>query len=207
MIKEIDLRILTFIECEKKMQKITEILNFFNTEGISTHLSMLYDSEEGGIRSENLFEHPDAPSLSIDLRDELFRFKYWNGAKTYWTYHTDDLFRAIDVANTEYNELYEKYSSVTELLFNWRDDNKDKIYTIKYLYYPEDNVDVEYKIIFESNMKDNPETDIFLKDIFKSINDKFDNLSMTLEYEFKRQCTPCEERRKQNESNKENNGQ
>lgn len=162
MIKEIDLRILTFVECETKMKKITEILNFFNTHDIKANLSMLYDSEISKIRAENLLEYQEIPSLTIDLRDGLLRFKYWNGLRIYWTYHIDDLFKTMNEANTEYSKIHDKYSPITQKLMTWKDQN-EKVRSIRYEYYPQEKVDVGYTIYFDSDMKNSPEVDILMK--------------------------------------------
>lgn len=204
MIKEIDLRILTFIECETKMKKITEILNFFNTHNIKANLSMLYDSEISKIRAENLLEYKEMPSLTIDLRDGLLRFKYWNGLTIYWTYHIDDLFKSINKANTEYSKIYDKYSPITQKLMNWKDQNEE-IRSIRYEYYPQEKVDVGYTIYFDSDMKNNPKVDILMKEAFELFNNIYDDLSMTLDYAFKSKCSACEKRRKNEESNRSNN--
>ena len=69
----LELRIFSYLECEEKIKKITEILNFLNSHGFITNLTMLYHSM---MRAENMIEHQGVPSLTIDLRDEKFRFKY-----------------------------------------------------------------------------------------------------------------------------------
>ena len=56
----LELRILTYVECEKKITIITKILNFLNSHNFLTNLTMLYHT---AMRSENLLERQDTTSL------------------------------------------------------------------------------------------------------------------------------------------------
>lgn len=197
----IELRILTYVECEEKIEKITKILNFLNSNNFLTDLTMLYHS---AIRSENLVEHQDMPSLSIDMRDEKFRFKYFDGSKTYWVYHLEDLFNVLVEGREEYSQLIEKYDQITKKMFNIKDKYIDEINRITYQYYPSDVIDIRYDIQFTKKMENNQaQTDAILKEIFTYIPQN-ENLKIDIDYSFHKPCKPCQKRReKQNEQNKQ----
>ena len=82
------------------------------------------------------------------------------------------------------------------------------IYSISYKYYPKDNIDLEYHIIFFEEVKDTNYVSKILNKINKEIlalgKDKTNNLNFSIDYSFKAtaECKPCEEakRREQNES-------
>ena len=63
----IELRICLCLDCKGRIDKITEILNYLNSNGFITNLVMMYDES---IRAENIEERPDLASLTIDLRDK-----------------------------------------------------------------------------------------------------------------------------------------
>ena len=138
----LELRILTYVECEKKITIITKILNFLNSHNFLTNLTMLYHT---AMRSENLLERQDTTSLSIDMRDEKFRFKYWDGSKTYWAYHLNDLFDILIEGREEYRQLVEKYNDVTVALLSAKQKHPE-IDNITYNYYPSDDIDIQYDI-------------------------------------------------------------
>lgn len=194
----LELRILTYVECEEKISIITKILNFLNSHNFLSNLTMLYHT---AMRSENLFERQDSASLSIDMRDEKFRFKYWDGSKTYWAYHLNDLFDILVEGRKEYKQLVEKYNDVTMTLLNAK-QKYSEIDNITYTYYPSDNVDIQYNIQFVNDIKGNSaQIDMILKEMFDYIP-KNENLKIDIIYSFKRPCIPCQKKReKQNESN------
>ena len=162
----LELRILTYVECEKKITIITKILNFLNSHNFLTNLTMLYHT---AMRSENLLERQDTTSLSIDMRDEKFRFKYWDGSKTYWAYHLNDLFDILIEGREEYRQLVEKYNDVTVALLSVKQKHPE-IDNIIYNYYPSDDIDIQYDIQFVSDMKGNSaQIDMILKEMFDYI--------------------------------------
>ena len=196
----LELRILTYMECEQKITILTKILNFLNSHSFLTNLTMMYHT---AMRSENLIEHQDKASLSIDMRDEKFRFKYWDGSKTYWAYHLDELFNALVEGREEYKELIDKYSETTLLLLGTKHKYSDKIERITYNYYPSDDVDIEYDIQFVKAMEDNKaQVDLILKEVFNYIPQN-ENLKINIIYSFKKPCIPCQ-KKKEKENGKSN---
>lgn len=195
----LELRILTYMECEEKIGIITQILNFLKSHGFLSHLTMMYHT---AMRSENLVERQDVQSLSIDMRDEKFRFKFWDGSKTYWSYHLNDLFDILIEGRKEYQELIEKYHDTTLLLLGMKNKHSDKINRITYNYYPSDDIDVQYDIQFFNSMEDNKaQVDLVLKEIFDYIPQN-ENLKIDIIYSFKKPCIPCQKKKeKENESN------
>lgn len=203
----IELRIFSYIECEEKIKKLTEIFNFLNFHDFLVNLTMLYHEE---MRSENMIEHQGVASLTIDLRDESFRFKYWDGSKTYWTYHTQDLFNVLIEGRNEFAALSAKYEPITDLLFNYRNQHQNIIHKLTYKYFPSDNIDVLYEIQFDQSLQESHLEDQYLKEIYNQINDlNLNDISIDVDYTFKTKCSPCEaaaKRRKENErSNQTNN--
>lgn len=195
----LELRILTYVECEKKITIITKILNFLNSHNFLTNLTMLYHT---AMRSENLLERQDTTSLSIDMRDEKFRFKYWDGSKTYWAYHLNDLFDILIEGREEYRQLVEKYNDVTVALLSAKQKHSE-IDNITYNYYPSDDIDIQYDIQFVSDMKgNNAQIDMILKEMFDYIPQNED-FKIDIIYSFKRPCIPCQKKKekKQHESN------
>lgn len=192
----LELRIFSFLECEEKIKKITEVLNFLNVHNFLTDLTMLYNGE---MRAENVYEHQGKASLTIDLRDDKFRFKYWDGAATHWTYHTQDLFNILVKGREDYIKLSEKYKPVTKLLFAFRSDHFDQINRVTFTYYPSDDVDILYEIQFAESIKEQHGEDALLKEIYKQINDlELKDLKIDIDYDFSKKCLPCEKRRQEN---------
>lgn len=193
----LEFRILTYLECEEKIKKITEIINFLKQNGFLINLSILYFKH---FRAENIPEQNNVPSLTIDLRDDKFRFKYFDGAKTYWTYHTEDLFDVLITGREEFSQLINKYQPITDLLFRIKKENNN-IKFVRYRYYTEQNIDIQYEIQFFEDTKDKGIADITMKEIFRKIEElKIDDLQMDLFYTFEEKCLPCEKaKEKQNE--------
>ena len=185
----LEFRILTYLECEEKMKKITNILNFLKQNNFLVNLSVVYYNV---LRAENMPEREDVPSLTIDLRDDKFRFKYWDGSKTYWTYHTEDLYKILITGREEFSQLIQKYAPITNLLFKIRGENKN-IKFVRYKYYPSNNIDISYEIQFFYDVKEKNIADITMKEIFKQINDlNIQDLKMDLNYSFEEKCLPCQ---------------
>lgn len=202
----IELRIFSYIECDEKIKKLTEIFNFLNFHDFLVNLTMLYHEE---MRSENMIEHQGVASLTIDLRDEKFRFKYWDGAKTYWTYHVEDLFNVLIEGRKEFAALSEKYQPVTDALFDL-EDQYDSIFGMTYKFFPSDGIDIRYDIMFDHQLRESHGEDRYLKKIYDTINSlEIQDARIDIDYGFKAHCSPCEEarrRREQNEKlNQENN--
>ena len=198
----IELRIFSYIECEEKIKKLTEIFNFLNFHDFLVNLTMLYHEE---MRSENMIENQGVSSLTIDLRDGKFRFKYWDGAKTYWTYHVDDLFNILIEGRKEFFALSEKYQPITEMLSDFKDQHH-AIVGLTYKYFPSDGIDIRYDILFDSALKENHGEDHYLKEVYNMINSlKIQDISIDIDYDFRAHCSPCEEARKRREQNEKLN--
>ena len=193
----LEFRILTYLECEEKMKKITQIINFLKQNDFLINLSILYYNK---IRTENIPERKNVPSLSIDIRDDKFRFKYFDGAKTYWTYHLNDLFDILITGRKDFSDFVDKYQPITDLLFKIKDENKD-IKLIRYRYYPHADTDIEYEIHFFNEAKNTNIADLTMKEFYRQINDlKLDDLKIDLIYTFEEKCLPCQKaKEKQNE--------
>ena len=137
----LEFRILTYLECEEKMKKITQIINFLKQNNFLINLSVVYFNN---LRAENMPEQKNIPSLSIDMRDDKFRFKYFDGAKIYWTYHLSDLFDVLLSGREEFSNFINKYEPITNLLFRIKDENKD-IKLVRYKYYPKSDIDISFR--------------------------------------------------------------
>lgn len=199
----LELRILTYLECEEKIKKITQILNFLQGNDFLVNLTILYHS---AMRSENIYEQQNISSLTIDMRDDKFRFKFWNGSKIYWTYHTNDLFDILLEGRKDFNYLVDKYQNVTELLMETiREQYNQYINRITYTYYPSSDVEVLYEIQFKKKVEKENLTDILLKDIFNYINQlNVEDLKMNLDYSFEKECLPCQKAREKRENERKN---
>lgn len=188
----IELRILTYLECEEKMKKITYILNFLQRHNFLVNLTVIYYN---ALRSENMPEQQDVPSLTIDMRDEKFRFKFWDGSKVYWVYHLENLFNVLIDGRTEFLQLVNKYKPVTDLLFNLKNEN---IKNIRYQYYPSSNIEIQYTVQFIKDAENKNVANFIMKDIFEQINDlKLNDLYMDIDYTFEKECIPCQKKKKE----------
>lgn len=193
----LELRIFSYLECEEKIKKITEILNFLNHHNFITNLTMLYHSM---MRAENMVEHQGVASLTIDLRDDHFRFKFWDGACTYWTYHIDDLFDSLLQGRKDFITLTDTYQDLNNLLFNFQKQYPNDILSIRYKYYPTGfNVDILYELQLSPEVKERNTTNLILKRIYDKINDldNLKNLNFDIDYFFKKKCTACEKAKEQ----------
>lgn len=204
----LELRIFSYLECEEKIKKITEILNFLNNHGFITNLTMLYHSM---MRAENMIEHQGVPSLTIDLRDEKFRFKYWDGATNHWLYHVSDLFVCLIHGRQTFEELVDTYAPLTHLLYDFKAKYDEDVIDITFQYYPTGfNVDICYELKLSQKVKDNNTVGIILQRIYEEINklDNIHSLSFDIDYSFKEKCIACEKaKEKHNEFIKENTEQ
>lgn len=200
----IELRILTYIDCDEKIKKITNILNFFNNNNFLPRLTTLY--KDGAVRAENVDEFKNIPSLSIDFKDGKFRFKYWNGATTEWYYHLDNLFRAMEDGKQNFQQLFDKYLDVTKICFELHSEYKDDVNNITYEYYPEGReCDILYHFTFYS---DSSGIDgIIMQQLnqrLKKLGDISD-LKFEIDHSFKDKCLACEKARKEREQNENEN--
>jgi hypothetical protein len=197
----LEFRILTYLECEEKMKKITQIINFLKQNNFLINLSIVYYNQ---LRAENIPEQKNVPSLSIDMRDDKFRFKYFDGAKTYWTYHLDDLFDVLISGREEFSLLVDKYQPITDLLFRIKNENKD-VKFIRYRYYPKSDIDIEYEIHFFEQAKDTNVADLTMKEVFRQIDDlKLEDLKMDLIYTFEEKCLPCQRAKEKAQNERKN---
>ena len=203
----IELRILMEVECPLKSEKITQILNFLNNNGFLNHLT-IFATEN--LRAENMPEREDVMSLTIDMRDDKLRFKFWNGASTMWLFHTQDLFDALDTGREEFAELYDKYEPITELLLDFRKRWNTSIYRISYKYNPNSDVEMLYNIIFTDDVKQTHYASKILYKIDKEIKmlgeDITQGLKFNIEHSYQEiRCSLCEQKRREREQNKEEN--
>lgn len=199
----IELRLLLYAECRLKTEKITEILNFLNYNGFINHLTMFYPED---MRAENIPERQNIMSLTIDMRDDKLRFKFWNGATTMWLFHVEDLFNALDTGRREFSELYDKYKPVTDTLFNFQKKWSTSIEEISYQYYPESDIELVYNIVFVDEVRKTNYATIILDKINKEIvmlgKDVTKDLNFHIKYTYKEVgCSPCEQARKERERN------
>lgn len=202
------LRILTKLECDLKIEKISTILEFLEFSGFIPHLSKIYDDFEHNPSPENIEEEPDIPSLTIDMRkNHKMRFKYWDGSKTYWVYHLDDLYNVIIEGYNEFKQLFDKYKDVTDTIFLIQES--EDIIDIRYQYYPEDerDLDILYTYTFSQKIKNNNSENQILKKVYdaiQSLNLQDVNFAIDFNYE-ETKCSPCEEARRKREENERKN--
>ena len=128
----LNLRLLLFVDCDLKYKKITELLNYLNSKGFLVNLTAFYCEN---VTSESYLEGQDIMSLSIDMVNDKMRFKFWNGASTFWLYHLSDVYDALDTGRNEFSQLYDKYEPVTEVLFDFKRRWRTSIQHISYQYY------------------------------------------------------------------------
>lgn len=190
----LELRLLLYIDCDLKYKKITEILNFLNHNGFINNLIMLYSEN---MRAENILEREDTMSLTIDMRDDKLRFKFWNGASTMWLFHIQDLFDALSTGRENFSTLYDKYEPVTNILLDFKKRWSTSIYRISYNYSPESDVEVLYNIIFSNEVKNTNYASKILSKINKEIialgEDVTKNLNFDIKYDYQKTgCLPCQ---------------
>ncbi len=201
----LELRIFSYLECEEKIKKITEILNFLNNHNFVTNLTMLYHSM---MRAENMVEHQGVMSLTIDLRDNKFRFKFFDGATTYWTYHIDDLFECLLQGRKDFITLVDTYQDLNTLLLNFQKKYPNDILSIRYKYYPPGfNVDILYELQLSQKVKENNTTNLILKKIYDEISqlNNVNILSFDIDYIFKEECIACQKTKEKENEYKRNN--
>ena len=106
------------------------------------------------------------------------------------------------------NELFKKYLPVTKLIDEWREQNNDKVYDVRYKFVSDNEVDVIYTVIFEYKIENNSIPDILMNELSTKINDNFHNkINIILTHRFRNRCKDCEKRRqeKDGESYRQNN--
>ena len=203
----IELRLLLFVDCDLKYQKITELLDYLSNKGFIVNLTTFYCENR---QSDNFSEQQDIMSLSIDMINDKMRFKFWNGASTFWLFHVKDVFDALDTGRSEFSELYDKYEPITEVLFDFKNRWRTSIYHISYEYYPDDEFELVYHIIFTSDVKDTDYATVLLGKIDKEIvmlgSRITDDLKFKIEHSFKTSgCLPCQKAREEREKNEREN--
>lgn len=210
----LELRILMYIECEKKMNIITDVLNFLNYNSFFTNLTTFYYiNDENQIRSENFPERQGVSSLSMDLRDDKIRFKFWDGSKIFWAYHREDLYACMLEGREEFMSLSDKCAPVTDAIFTIKNKFDRDILHVSYKYYPDNtDLDILYHVKFSEYIKEHKMENRMLEDINNEISllgeDVLNNIKFRIDYSFdEHHCSPCEEARKKREAeqNKENN--
>lgn len=209
----IRLRILTQLECDVKIKKISQILDFLASSDFIPHLTFIYydfNNPDNQISPENIEESPDIPSLTIDLQNHKLRFKYWDGSKTYWVYHFDDLTNILIEGRNEFKELSNRYSKITESIFSIQEKYIDDIVNVRYKYYPEDddrNLDILYTYTFSRKIKNENSESSILKEAYDKISscDLPEEVNFAIDFDYDKWCTPCEEARRKREENEKKN--
>ena len=197
----LNLRLLLFVDCELKYKKLTELINYLNTRGFIVNLTTFYCED---VSSENYLEEQDVMSLSIDMVNDKMRFKFWNGASTFWLYHLADVFDALDTGRSEFSQLYDKYEPVTEILSDFKRRWRTSISHISYQYHPDDDIELVYHITFTQEVKDTQYESKLIDKIHKEVTmlgqDVTKDLNFRIEYSFKTSgCTPCQKAREERE--------
>lgn len=197
----IELRLLTYIECEQKNEKISHILEYLNVHGFLVNLT-IFRCED--ISSEQIYEKEDVMSLTIDMRGDKLRFKFWNGASSLYLYHINDLFQALDTGRNRFSEIYDKYEPVTDVLFDFQNRWKTSIYHISYQYSDSDDVELIYHIIFNEEVKNTKYDSILLKKINDEVatldGDVIKDLKFEIKHSFRTSgCLPCQKAQKERE--------
>ena len=198
----IELRLLLPMDCDLKYRKITEILEYLHRHFFIADLTMLYQE---GMSADNLYEKPNVMSLTVDMVNDKIRFKFWNGASVLWLYHVSDVCDALDTGREKFSKIYDKYEPVTEVLMNFKSRWTTSIYHISYQYYPDEEIEVVYHIVFTEEVKNADFTNILIEKIHKEIlmlgKDFVKDLNFRIEHSFKTStCTPCEQARKEREA-------
>ena len=196
----IELRLFLYIECDKKINKITQILGYLHTNGFLVNLTVLHSD----LLVDNIKEKKDVMSLTIDMRGDKLRFKFWNGASVLWLYHTEDLLQALNMGRNQFSEIYDKYEPVTDILFDFQGRWKTSIHRISYQYLHDDDFDVIYHIVFSEEVKNAKYDIILLKKIYDEVNtlgeDILKDLKFKISHSFKTSgCVPCEQAKKERE--------
>lgn len=204
----IELRLLLFIDCDKKYRKITDILNYLMNNDFLINLTTLYCED---LSADTFVEKEDMMSLTIDEVNNKMRFKFWNGASVFWLYHVKDVFDALDTGRNEFSDLYDKYEPVTEVLYNFQRRWKTSIYHVSYQYYPsDDDVELIYYITFSEEVKNTNYSNKLLSKIEKEIqmlgSNVTENLNFRIKHSFKTSgCTPCQKAKEEREKNEGKN--
>lgn len=196
----IEIRLLLFIDCDLKYKKIGQILKFLNNNNFINHLSMI-DAEN--IKSEEILEKKDIMSLTIDMRQDKMRFKFWNGASTMWLFHVQDVFDALDTGREKFSVLYDKYEPLTTLLYDFQKRWSTSVYRISYQYSDDSEEEVVYNIVFTQDVKDTNFAAKILEKINKEIimlgKDITDGLNFKIIHSYEKVgCAPCEEAKRGN---------
>lgn len=199
----LELRLCAILDCPGRIKKITEILNFLNIHNFLTNLVVAYDDT---MRSENFEEKSDIASLSIDVRDDKFRFKYWNGSETIWTFHTQDLFDSLISGREDYAKIYAKYYPVTTVIKNMQDKFRNSIKRITYRYYPQHEVEMIYHLVFTQEIQETHAENSLLEMINKEIimlgSEVTQDLKFSIDFSFDEgQCIPCQKAKEEREKN------
>lgn len=196
----IELRLLMEVECDLKADKITQILVFLNSHGFINCLTIFNPS----VHPENIIEQDNVMSLTIDMVKDRLRFKFWDGASVMWLYHTQDLFDALDTNRKDFNELYDKYEPVTEVLLKQKKIWSLFIEDILYQYHPNEDVEVVYEIVLIQEAKKSAAYDKIVASISNDMDllDKNEGFKFNIIYTFREiVCGPCERARREREKN------
>ena len=191
----IELRLGGIKDCELYVQKITEILDFLRFHGFMAHLTVLFDDDKS---AEDFLEFTDIPSLTIEICDGKFRFKYWNGKETIWTFHINDLFDALLNKRQEYVVLYTRYGAVTDIVMDAKNNFRTCIRRISYRYAVSEDIDIEYLIVFAASAEGMHEK--ILQQIHNRINDlNMLDLKYIINFDFETdECLPCQKKKQEN---------
>lgn len=200
----IELRVCAFLCCEGRIKKITEILNYLNANGFITNLVLMYDDS---IRAENIDEFDAVQSLTIDIRNDKFRFKYWNGNEILWLFHTQDLFQSLISNEKNYFKISKKYQPITDILYDIQNNFTTILKDIRYNYYPNDDNEVVYHLVFFKDAEETHLEHIVLKEFNERVQQLDEDLKQELkfvinfDFDKKSECSTCEQARLEREKN------
>lgn len=206
----IELRILTYLDCKLKIEKIRSILDFLQVHKFLVNLTRLdgEDTLDDLIVAEHHYERKNIMSITIDVHNDKLRFKFWNGISTQWFYHTEDLLNALDTGREKFSELYDKYEPVTDILLDFKRRWSTSIFHISYNYLTDTDYDIVYHIVFYEEVKKVNYVNRLLEKINNEIimlgKDITDGLKFKIEHSFQTSgCKPCEAAKREREQNEQ----
>ena len=202
----IDVRLLLEIDCELKENKINEILNYFQYRGFLANISVINSRQ----KAEDYIEREDIMSLTIDVINDKMRFKFWNGASIFWLFHVSDVIDVLDTGRDLFTQIYDKYEPVTEVLFDFKNRWRTSIHHISYKYYPNEEIELIYHIVFTEEVQNVKFASKLLDKINKEIimlgGDVTKDLRFKIEHSFKTSgCLPCQKAKEEREKNEKEN--
>lgn len=192
----IELRLCLKFGCMECFKKVNQILEFLNRNCFLSSLITIYDIS---LTAESFQEREDVASLTIDMVNNKMRFKYWNGSEVFWSFNTQELCNILLEQREEYAKIYAKYYPITDTIRSIENRYSTSIRRVLYTYYPLENMDIKYLIIFTEDIKGSE------GHLLKKINDEINKLSdevtkdlkFYIDFDFEDgECIPCKEAEK-----------